>query len=173
MLEPAYLHRNILPDLCIRAKLRPDAAWYSQGAWNNYEIQVAANDWAVIQRVSVGPGGLYGMLTADIDRDSVQVSELGALTFKPGSATFARDLARFMAMLILDLGMERIGWSVLVGNPAEVLYDHAIARYGGRVVGVQRRRILRPDRTFVDRKSYEIIPSELTPDQRARIATLR
>lgn len=177
MLEPAYLHRAVLPDLYARALFDPRAAYFTLGGYADYKLEVAENEWSTIQRVSVGGGVVGGYLAAQVDREVRQVRDLSALAFRGAGQRigllFSRDLVRFVAGLVLDYGFERVAWSVVVGNPAEQLYDRVLPKLGGRVSAQFRRCIRRPNGSLTDQKCYEVIPPELTSDQRAQIAAMR
>ena len=133
--------------------------------WNEYPtttgFKLPDNEWTSIDNVSVVGSALHGYLAATIDRSTRTVDSLGIISFRPGSIVFARDLQTFFAKLILG-GWERIGWTVTLGNPAELMYDRLCDRLGGRIVGTQR--LLTRSRItgqLLDRKLYEVIPSEI------------
>ena len=66
----------------------------------------------------------------------------------------------FIVHLLKERRFYKMNWSVIVGNPAERMYDKFIAKHGGRVVGTYRRDTLLCDGEFYDRKAYELLSEE-------------
>jgi hypothetical protein len=49
---------------------------------------------------------------------------------------------------------------VVVGNPAERLYDRVINKYGGRIVGIKEKSTKLIDGLYYDVKLYEIFKED-------------
>lgn len=176
MLEPACLHRAAIADLYARALMQPASRFYQLASWRTWVAEIEDTDWSCIQRVSVAGDQVCGLLGARIDRDVRAVSSLEAVAFRgEGQASgllFSRDLMRFLVGLVLDHGFMRVGWSVVLGNPAERLYDRVLPRLGGRVVGVMRQNIRLPDGSVTGQKFYEVLPHEWTHEQYVELRRL-
>lgn len=171
MLEPAILHADALAKLHPRALFEPRANFYVATSWRSFKTTLEDTEWNYIQRVSVRDGEVHGYLYASVDRDIPCISELGAISYLPGSPTFARDLAAFVGWLCVDR-WERVAWSVIVGNPIEPMYDRMCERLGGRVIGTQRKTVRTPDGVLRDRKLYEVLPVDVPQTEVARIRDL-
>lgn len=169
MIAPAILYADALTKLHPRAMFEKRTNFYSLGSWRSFKLIIADDDWANIQRVSVRDEEVHGFLSASIDRDIPSVSELSAISYRPGSPTFARDLAAFVGGLCVDR-WERVAWSVVIGNPIEPMYDRMCERLGGRIIGTQRRYVRTHDGVLRDRKLYEVIPSEVPNAERIQIS---
>lgn len=163
MLQPALAHEAALKAAWLRVALKPEFRFlFGVGGWHDLTPpKLETSDWNKLQMVSVDQGEVLGYFEADMVRTIRDVSELKVVNFTgQANMTFARDLARFFKMLLTELGLHAIRWSVAVGNPAERIYDRLIRRYGGRMIGVSREYFVMPDGSLHDRKQYEILVRE-------------
>jgi hypothetical protein len=165
VLQNAYRHKDAAHRAMLAALDEPRCLYFVRSSWVDWaNLEAAKEEWHRIQRVSVGHDGvLHGWLAASVDRDVRAIEEISALSFRPGSLVWARDLRDFFGFLLLGQ-FHRIGWSVSVGNPAEAMYDRIVERLGGRVCGRQREIDRNRLGGLVDRKLYEVFPSEIPDD---------
>lgn len=170
-IEPAFLHSGELQKRYAVAIAEQRALFYTSSSWRSFKLAVDDSEWERIQRVSVSGAELHGYLAALVDRDVPAIYEMAAISFVPGSLSFGRDLAAFVGGLCFGR-WERIGWSVVAGNPIEPMYDRMVGRLGGRVVGVTRRSVITGDGVLRDRKLYEVIPADVPQVERDRIEKL-
>jgi hypothetical protein len=114
-----------------------------------------------LQFVSVHNGEIIGYLTASINRQINAVSSLSAVNFtgRPNKE-FSFDFARFFIDLFEKFNFSKINFGVVVGNPAEKLYDQFIANHGGRVAGLYLQDVRCWDGNIYDWKVYEVLRSE-------------
>jgi hypothetical protein len=122
-----------------------------------YKIDLDDNSLDKLQMVSVdAEDNVIGLLEANIDRYTYKISGIGAINFGDVNITFSKDFYQFLSELFTKHKFRKIEWRVVVGNPAESLYDKIIARYGGRVVGIRHETTITADGTLRDEKEYEI-----------------
>ena len=132
--------------------------YFYAGRWTEYEFEVADNDLDELQMVSVNPKTwrIHGYFEATFDNDVKAVEEMCIINYMGKVCPmFAADLKAFIAELF-GRGYEKIDWSVIIGNPAERMYDRFCKKYGGRIVGTKLRNVMLRDGNIYDEKFYEI-----------------
>jgi hypothetical protein len=70
---------------------------------------------------------------------------------------FSHDMGDFIFSLFLRHRFNKIVFRVVVGNPAEDIYDRFCVKYGGRIVGVLKDNVKLLDGKNYDEKLYEIM----------------
>ena len=60
----------------------------------------------------------------------------------------------------MDYGLNKIEWSVAIGNPIESMYDRVAKRYGGNSFGIAHQACALNDGTLGDMKYYELMRCE-------------
>ena len=157
MLKLAYSYKEKLQNEWQRVVFDPKFQFYNADACWNYTIDVADNSWDKIQMVSVDSGEkVQGYLTAYINRASNIVSGLAVINFNDVNVRFALDLHQFITDLFSKHQFRKIEWFVVVGNPAEKMYDKFISKHGGRIVGIKKESTRTSDGVLRDIKEYEI-----------------
>jgi RimJ/RimL family protein N-acetyltransferase len=135
--------------------------FYNASNYYNYNLELANDSWTNIEMVSVDKDDkVIGFLAAKIDRCSDYVSSLRVINFYELNYTFSKDFHQFITELFTKHNFRKIIFSVVVGNPAEKMYDKYIEKYGGRVVGVYKEDTKLYDGIYYDFKMYEIFKSE-------------
>jgi len=126
--------------------------------WDNQIFEIPDSDWNSFVRISVGDDKVLGYFKANIVRDTYDVSSMVIVNFnlKKISFTFIRDLEAFVNYLLEYKKFRKIAFSVVVGNPAERLYDKFIEKYNGRIVGVRKNDVKLVDGKYYDLKLYEV-----------------
>ena len=110
-----------------------------------------------MQMVSVDKdNNVVGYLCAYTDRQSNKVSGIAAINFYDLSITFSKDFYIFLSDLFTKYNFNKIEWRVVIGNPAEKMYDRIVSKYGGNIIGIQRQSTMLQDRTLCDEKFYEL-----------------
>ena len=131
--------------------------FYNLGNYWSYEIKLDDGSWDKIQMVSVDKNdNVVGYVCASIDRSMNKVSGMGAINFYGVNVTFAKDFYKFLTDLFEVHNFFKIEWIVVVGNPAEAIYDKIIDKYHGRVVGISHESTTLEDGKYYDVKEYEI-----------------
>lgn len=132
----------------------PRSEWFYLGS-NSGPWDASTSDWAEVQRVSCSGDEVHGYFCAYVDRDVRSVTNIAAVSFSPGSLLFARDLERFVRML-----MERfvvVRWSCAAGSPNEAIYRRGIERIGGECVGRASRWWRHPSGRLMDAVFFEVL----------------
>ena len=110
-----------------------------------------------MQMVSVDKDdNVVGYLCAYLDRQANKVSGISAINFCDLNMTFSKDFYIFLSDLFTKYKFNKIEWRVVVGNPAEKMYDKIIRKYGGNIIGVQHQSTMLQDRALCDEKFYEL-----------------
>lgn len=157
MLKLAYPYQDALNKAWQACVFQEKYQFYNVGNWWEYKIELDHGSWDNIQMISVGASGeVLGYFGVHIDRLSNKVSNIGAINFGEVNFIFSKDFYQFMTELFTKHRFRKVEWVVIVGNPAEHLYDKLIAKYGGRVVGIRRGSVITADGVVRDEKEYEL-----------------
>jgi len=161
MLKPAFAYKEKLQQKYNEIIFRNKYMFYNCDAYWSYEFKLNSDSWNSIEMVSVdSQGNVIGFMKANVDRSAEKVSSLGVVNFHNANAVFAKDLRQFVLDLLFKFNFRKIEWTVVIGNPAEKLYDRVIAKYGGSVTGVHRETVKLQDGKYYDMKGYEVFRSD-------------
>jgi len=124
------------------------------------------SDYKSIQRVSVNSNDeVIGYMSANLGLNNV-VTNLCLLNFyldsKALPVSFARDTNAFIDYLFKYRKVTKIKFNVLIGNPAEKIYDRFVKNHNGRIVGTFKNDAILIDKTICDVKCYEIMRENYT-----------
>lgn len=134
--------------------------WCCDVYWE-HEFKLSPDSWTSIEMVSVDSrGNVGGFFRAVISRSADKVSGLGVANFHEANPIFAKDLKAFFLDILFKFNFRKIEWTVVIGNPAEKIYDRFINKYGGRITGINRETVRLQDGKYYDMKSYELFRSE-------------
>ncbi len=117
------------------------------------------NEWCDLQRVSKdSEGNILGFMFCGINRAHSRVDniELLNMTGKP-NIILTKDILQFFDDLLNKYNHRKICFDVVVGNPAEKIYDKIVKKYNGEISGVQKEHVRLYDNKFYDLKLYEVI----------------
>jgi hypothetical protein len=157
LLKLAYPYQAKLNAAWQAAVFKEKYQFYNVGTSWDYKISLEEGSWNKLQMVSVNVSDdVIGYLSADIDRCSNKISNIGAVNFGNVNIIFAKDFYQFISELFTKHKFRKVEWYVVVGNPAERLYDKIIFKYGGRVIGVRRDSVITADGRIRDEKEYEL-----------------
>jgi hypothetical protein len=165
MLELAILHKDILMQKLAKAALQPENFYLFLNGYPDFELDLKEDMWSRMQLVSVCNGDVTGYFNAHINRTPRYVSQIASINLDNKPFVFGKDLATFIDLLLNQYKFDKICFSVAVGNPAEKMYDKAIKKLNGRVVGTFKNHYQTPDGKNHDGKWYEIINKEIDEDQ--------
>lgn len=174
MLDLAILHRDALQRAIASTVFDERYKYYYGGGWCPLVPGLKDDTWDALQCVSVDATGLvHGFLQADFRRPANYVNSLSVLHFGLHPFPFVRDFREFLSRLFTQFSMQKVNWSVNVGNPAQAMYERVVRKYGGRVVGTFRRDSRLWDGTLVDNVFYEILQEEFVAATAGRRASQR
>lgn len=168
MLDFAINYEEQLQPILRKTTADPKNRYWNPGLYNDLVLELEKNTWNKLQMVSVDDkGNIKGYLKASFHQDiraavGLQVINLGT----PLNRTFSKDFNTFIDNLFFMYGMNKINFAVLIGNPAEKMYDKFIKKYGGCVVGIHKDDNILLDGTLCDSKSYEIMRREYKQSRR-------
>ena len=101
-----------------------------------------------------------GVISFNIDWATAKACSLHVAAFGPNPITFARDVKEAIDWIFTKFNCEGLTFAVIVGNPAERIWDKAIKRLNGRVVGYYKRDVKLIDNKHYDIKFYEVIKED-------------
>jgi hypothetical protein len=161
MLEIAKIHESQLQSLFSRIVFDDKFKFYNASNYYDYNISLDNDSWNSLQFASVDKdGNVLGYLSAKISRASEYVSSLQVINFYELNYTFSKDFHQFITDLFIKFKFRKINFSVIIGNPAEKMYDKYIEKYNGRVVGIYKEDVRLFDGKYYDFKVYEIFKNE-------------
>jgi len=158
-LKYAYGYKDQLSKLYISAMNHPKYKFMNCNGYTSFTMDIKEDTWNTLQYVSVNSKDeVIGYIEASIDIKVNSVSSLYVLNFYDQSLCFSKDFYGFLDILVHRY--TKVNFSVVVGNPAEAMYDRVIKKYGGRIVGVKEDHV-NIDGTLHDFKMYEILRKNL------------
>lgn len=157
MLKLAYPYQDALNATWQSIAFREKYQFYNTGKCWYYKIELADNSWDNIQMVSIGASEkILGFFSANIDRQANKVQNVGAINFGDLNIAFSKDFYQFLTELFTKHHFRKVEWRVVVGNPAERMYDKIIDKYGGRIIGIRSATTITADGVLRDEKEYEL-----------------
>jgi RimJ/RimL family protein N-acetyltransferase len=157
MLKLAKLYEKEIQTLFIKIAFDEKFKFYNATNYYTYGTELAQDSWSQLEFVSVDKDdNVIGFLRAKIDRCNDMISSLGVINFYDLNYTFSKDFHQFLTELFTKHNFRKVEFSVVIGNPAEKMYDKYITKYGGRVVGTFKEETKLYDGKYYDHKVYEI-----------------
>ncbi len=157
MLKPAVLYEEQLKAVYSSIAFEEKYKFHNQSNYFDFDISLETNTWNKIQFVSVDQNDkIIGFLSASIDRGDEVVRSLLVINFCEINYVFSKDFYTFLDDLFTKFNFRKVKFSVVVGNPAEEMYDKYIKKYGGSVIGVAKKDVRLQDNKYYDCKLYEI-----------------
>lgn len=134
----------------------------------DYFIPIYHDSGEMLQMVSLDQDKLVGYFGVRFNRETNAAYDLEIIKFGD-SLEFSIDLRDFFVSLYDKFGVEKVIFSVIIGNPAERLYDNVIRTYGGRIVGTFKNDVKLYDGQLYDVKWYEIAKDDFDFDKFVRL----
>lgn len=161
MLKLAIQYSDELNKLFVNVAHNDKYKFFNTTRHCDYDLNLAKDSWSHLEFVSVDKNNnVLGFLSARIDRHADSISSLRAINFHDLNYTFSKDFHQFIRDLFEKFNFRKINFSVVVGNPAEKMYDKYINQYKGRVVGIYKEDVRLFDGNYYDFKLYEIMRSD-------------
>lgn len=155
MLKYAYQYKEALEKLYVSTIDNPRLRWLNCDGYLGFNLDIKDTTWDRLQYVSVNSNGeILGYLCAFLDLKINSVSSLFVMNFYEPSLCFSKDFYGFLDTLTQRYS--KVNWSVVVGNPAEAMYDRVAKRHGGRIVGTKEKHVI-IDGALYDFKMYEVM----------------
>lgn len=156
MLDIAYKYREQLDKLHIETWHQERYKFYNyRSFWELSELKPST--WDGHDFVSLNRHGeIIGAIGYSINRPTEAVCGLGIINFTDDPA-FGRDVLKAVEDIFEVYNFRKLSFCVVIGNPIERAYDRLAARYGGRIVGIEREETKLCDNKYYDVKRYEIL----------------
>lgn len=120
------------------------------------EYTPSRSTWDKHEFVSLKDGEVIGYMSYYVNRNDYSASGFCAINFTDDKITFGRDLGTVLDDIFTKFNFRKLTFGVYVGNPIEQSYDKAINKFGGRIIGIERKAARLLDGNFYDYKQYEI-----------------
>lgn len=129
--------------------------------WNYFpyftDFEVSQDSWNKHQFVSLDKNNeIIGYIGYEINRSAYNCDSLNIINFTDDPIIFGVDLRQALKDIFEKFKFNKLNFSVVIGNPIEKAYDKIIAKYGGRIVGIQAKEAKLFDGEYYDVKLYEI-----------------
>jgi len=159
MLDVAIKYKDIL-------KIKMCDTWFNEKYkyWNYdvyyHDFEVKDESWNGHEFVSVKDGKVIGYIAYKINRTRNYCEGLSIVNLTDDKLTFGVDLEQAIDDIFNKFTFHKLKFSVIVGNPIENSCDKIINKFGGRIVGIEKKDIRLIDGRLYDIKLYEIIKSD-------------
>lgn len=156
MLKPAQLYADDLVWEFEKTWYKDEYKFYIND--NFYQdIEISTDTSTMHQFVSIDSNqDIVGYIAYCIDRNTDNVNNLCAINFNHNKVVFGADLIQAVDDIFIKFKFNKINFDVIIGNPAESMYDKFIKMCKGRIVGTLRKHIKLMDGQIYDTKIYEI-----------------
>lgn len=157
MLKPAIQYKDIIP------QMYQNICWFNDKYkyynynpyWNTFTIEDKTQDWHEFVSVN-SQGEVIGYIHYYVNRFTLNCGNFGAVNFT-NDPTFGKDLLQVIKDIFERFNFHKLNFSVVVGNPVEATYDHLCAKYGGRILCIEKDETKLEDNKYYDVKRYEIM----------------
>lgn len=160
MLKNGFLYQEELNKTLYTLWYEPEYQYYFSGR-NHYPITMNRKDGDETERVFVSvnsKGKLMGYIGYSIDPCTNGVLGLHIIRFPEGDKlVFGRDILQCIDDMFVRFGYNRLEWGVVVGNPAQQMYEKYLSKFGGRYVGYKTQAATDETGRLCDFAMYEIL----------------
>ena len=159
MLKPAQLYVDELDTKFTKVWYQDKYKYYfSMPYWDTQPI--AENTCEYHQFVSMIDGWIVGYISYSVDRAANIAYDFNTINFGEVSLGFSKDLAQAIDDIFMKFNFDKLEFEVLIGNPAEEMYDKFIKICNGRIVGTYRKHVKISDGQLCDLKMYELFKNQ-------------
>ena len=123
MIDLAIRHKDAVEDLFQRTALDLKYRYYHSSGYANLTYKPSESTWAGTEFVFIKDGKVNGFIKVKIDNPEYNAT-LTIMSLGSAGMDFLTDLLKLCKTMFLDYNINRLGWSVLVGNPAEIGRAH-------------------------------------------------
>lgn len=157
MLKPAIQYKDIIP------QMYQNICWFNDkykyynynSYWNTFTIEDKTQDWHEFVSIN-SKGEIIGYIHYYVNRITLNCTSFGAINFTD-DPTFGKDLLQAIKDIFDRFNFHKLTFGVVIGNPAEKSYDHLCAKYGGRILCIEKDETKLEDNKYYDVKRYEIL----------------
>ena len=155
MLAPAHLYEEDLIDKFRQTWFKDKYIFYYNGCYFS-DFGLYEDTCNIHQFASINYGEVIGYIGYTIDRATNVAYDLNIINFTDDSVVFGIDLVQAIDDIFNKFNLDKVEFTVLIGNPAEDMYDKFIRIYGGRIVGTYKKHVKLADGKIYDLKMYEL-----------------
>jgi len=155
LIELAAKHEVELQEKFADAFMDERNLFYFGGGYMD-KYKVSDSTWNRHEFVSLNDGKVIGYLSYNINQRTNSADGMCAINFGGKSLTFSKDFMQFLKNIFRKYHFRKLSFGVYIGNPAEIMYDRYIKKFGSRIVGVEKESNMLADGKFYDYKQYEI-----------------
>jgi len=159
MLDNAYKYEDKIRELFYNVWYDPKYQYYFYGDTHSvFKLDKENGDKYCRRFVSLNKEGeVNGYIGYGVDRGCNMAIGFGAINFSEDKTGFGRDLAQCIDDIFTKFQMNRMEFSVVIGNPVEASYDRLVKKIGGRILCVRHDVTLDMAGNYCDDKTYEIM----------------
>jgi hypothetical protein len=160
MLELAKKYEEQLKQIFYNTALDLSFKWEWIGTGREW-IEPSDKTWEKMNLVSTLNGKVLGEMGYQIESSSRIAHRFYTAHFsKDNGFVFMKDLITCLKDIFEKYNLNKLSCSVIIGNPAEKIWDELILYRGGRVIGYREQDVCLEDGKFYDVKEYEIMAKE-------------
>ena len=156
MLKPAILYAEQIQKLYKTTWFDPKYRYYNYNTyWQSFTVEDKTRDWHEFVSVSAD-GEIIGYISYFVERDTLNCRNFGIINFTD-NPLFGRDVLQAIKDIFERFNFHKLHFGVVIGNPIEPTYDRLCAKYGGRILCIEREETKLEDNKYYDVKRYEIM----------------
>lgn len=155
MLKPAQLYAEELTKKFLEITYNDKYKFYNSGWMNKY---VPSEDtWNMHEFVCIYRYEVIGYISYDINQRSQNITNVRIINFSNEKFAFGIDVRNVIKDIFLKYKFNKINFCCYTANPAMLMYERFIKKFGGRVVGVYEKESRLSDGLYYDLKAYELL----------------
>jgi hypothetical protein len=156
MLKPAIQYADVLPKMYQSIWFEDKYKYYNYNSyWHTFSVEDKTQDWHEFVSIN-SKGEIIGYIHYYVNRITLNCTSFGAINFT-NDPTFGKDLLQVIKDIFERFNFHKLTFGVVIGNPAEKSYDHLCAKYGGRILCIEKEETKLEDNNYYDVKRYEIL----------------
>lgn len=161
MIKNAWKYEDTLRKLFLDTWYDDKYKYYSYMSYNDVykNPEETEGDWTERRFVSCIDGIVIGFIGYSINREAYFAHNFNIVMFSDSISAkveFMKDVFQVISDAFYKFNLNKIKFNVIVGNPAERMYDKFINDFRGYVIGVCRCDVKLSDNKLYDVKMYEL-----------------
>lgn len=168
MLVPAQLFIDELNALLLPYWYDMDSRFYTYGPRFN-QVKLPDTNEYYHDFVSLdNDDKILGYISYQVDQAARSCSNLGIISVKRRTFTFAQDCYQAVEDIFLKYHYNRLEFSGFVGNPTLKNYEAFVKKVGGKEIGYKTECVRLIDGKLYDEKLFEILAKDFKPLRRKK-----